>query len=313
MPATPFSPQSLLKELRAISYDFKASVVAGEVADNGVETDKIAFKSLSIFRRFVSKEIENVKWEHDDSDNDYLLFEVNKEGLYDMLPEAVFHEAKKKDPNQSDDKQIKEQKLQEKAARDFFSPMENEFSRRLLLFDIIDRELNKNSNLAKSRQFFEYFFGKSDQLSDAQVLTLSYILPLSYKIRSNLELIGTTLSRILNAKITVTRKLTKAARSSQQLQSAQLGWGKLGVDTILNNEFVDYSFVYEIQIADVPATDYFSFTDGQKHRNVIDFVSPYFFPANAVVNLVLFARQEDRELKILDTEPQSFLGFNSYI
>ncbi len=311
MSNTSFTTQ-LLNELRSISYDFKASVIAGEVTEGGVEIDQIAFKNLSIFRRFVSREVERIRWEHSGADSDYLLFEVNKEGLYDMLPEALFHEAKKKEKDQSDEKQIREQKVQEKYARDFFSPIENEFARRLLLFDIIERELYKNSNPAKSRQFFEYFFGNSKNLSDAQVLTLTYILPLSYKIRSNVDLISITLSRILNAKVTVTKKHVKAFIAAN-INSKELGIGTLGVDTILGDRCVTYSFQYEITIEDVAAEDYKQFTTNQPHYNVIAFVSPYFFPANAEVNLTLYPCKEDRKLKLSDSTQHSFLGFNSYI
>jgi type VI secretion system protein ImpH len=307
------SEKKLLQELRNINHDFKSSVVAGEIVDNGIPIDQIAFRQLSIFRRFISREIESVKWVHESVEEPYLVFETNKEGLYDMLPEALFHEARKKDKDQSDDKQIREQKLQEKHAREFFSPVENEFARRLLLFDIAERELHKQSNPAKNRQFFEYFFGSSSNLSDIQVLTLGYILPLSYKIRTDLHLIGITLSKILNAEITVTKQMCRRHKTLAVSEGVALGKGVLGVSTTLGDVCVDFSFRYEIHVHNVQAGAYLGFCTGGANHTVIDFVLPYFFPACSDVVLSMHPAIEDKFLKASDDLHYSFLGFNSYI
>ena len=134
-------------------------MVAGEIIDHGVPQEIIFFKNLSLFHRFVSREIDNYSWDTTvENEPDQLVFELNKEGLYDMLPEAVVHDQgnRKKGDTSHDD--FKEQRRQEKNARKFFSPIENEFARRILYFDLIEKELYKNSNKTKNRQFFEYFF-----------------------------------------------------------------------------------------------------------------------------------------------------------
>lgn len=298
--------QEIAKELRFLPQDLKASVVAGELVDNGLNIEKLAFRNISIFRRFVSREIEQVRVEQKDSENEYLQLDVNKEGLYDMLPEALFHEAKKREPEQSDEQQIKAQKLQEQSARTFFRPLENEFSRRLLLFDLAERELHKQSNPVKNRQFFEYFFGDASLLSDAQILTLTYILPLSSKIRSNLSLMGLTLSRVLNFNVAVTKEMTCERRATVGKLSARLGAGHLGVNSTIGHVCVDYRYTYEIHVKEVSAHDYPLFCEGGDHENVIRFISSYFFPAIAEVKVSLYPTTEDSCLKTFTSESVSF-------
>ncbi len=303
---------SLIKELRLITLDYNASVIAGEIIDHGVSQESICFKNRSIFKRFVSKEIESIYWDRVENEPDQLVFDLNKEGLYDMLPEAVIHApgTKKKGEEYSDE--FKEQRQQEKDARKFFSPIENEFAQRILDFDLIERELFKNNNKVKNRQFFEYFFGKSDMLNDQQLLTLIHVLPLSHKIRSDLKLISLTLSKILNYHVIVTKQFCRQKLICDDISKTPTGIQTLGVDMILSDFIISYSWKYKIQIQEVPIDDFKTFIPSGKNRNIIDFVISFFFPVTSDIEIETLAPASNKDLCISPTNI-CYLGFNSYI
>lgn len=305
----------LLQELQAISHDYKAGVVAAELIDNGVDADIISFKNLSIFKRFISREIEEVKWEQRDNDTDQLVFFINREGLYDMLPEAITHGQFENKKGEGNHDQFLKQKLEEKNSRKFFSPIENEFAARALYFDIIERELFQNSNAQRNRAFFEFFFERSSSLSDEQVITLMYILPLSHRIRADIKLIGITLSRILNCKAEVKKKALSASRygNKEAIRQTLLGEGTLGVNTVVSDNWLHYHYRYELHIYNIPKNNYRHFMPLGKHHNVIKFIEPYFFPANAVVCVILHPQDSEKDFFVFEQNSSNFLGFNSYI
>ena len=303
----------LLKELKVVYSDFKFSVVTGEITSNGISADHIFFKNLGIFRRFVSKEIENIVWDEDVESGRYqLIFELNREGLYDMLPEGVSHADRKK-KFEDHIETFREQRQKEKEARKFFNPIENEFERRLLQFDIIERELINNSNAIRSRDFFEHFFGDSKMLDYRQLLALTFLLPLSHKVRTNTELISLVLSKILNFKIIVSKEF----KSNQILfidgTVSKLGSQHLGIDSILSDSCLSSSFYYNIVVYDVPAPEYQHFAENGKHWNVINFILPFYFPVNGKVGMSLHPIEEEKNLWVFEAGDKHFLDFNSYI
>ena len=303
----------LKRELKQIAYDYKASVVAGEITGNGVHIDSIVFKNLSIFRRFVSKEIERISWDETSDQPDKIIFQLNKEGLYDMLPEAVTHDYNVKKADLSASERFSEHKIQEKNARTFFFPIENEFAQRILYFDIFERELLKNSNPIKNTEFFEYFFGKTLNLSNSQVVILMYLLPLSHKIRSDVKLISLALSKILDYNVTVSKKHIPTTIHVANTPDTYLGNGKLGINTILSDKSHSYKYCYYITISDVQTTEYRYFFNHEKYKNVLDFVCPYFFPANGEIEVQLQPVKEESIIRTSSEDNQCFLGFNSYI
>ncbi len=303
----------LIKEIQYLHEDYKATVIASELMEHGFPMEDLYFRNVSIFRRFVSKDVNNIHWESDDGGPDKLVFEMNREGLYDMLPDGLTHAKNPRitDPNITNEFVL--HRKQEEQARKFFSTFENEFMSFSLQLEILERELYDNKNETQVREFFEYFYGDSRFLTDIQVLTLLYILPLSNKIRADVKLISQTLSKILNYKIVVTKEKNKPQTLNKHSSTAKLNESILGVDSVISDSCQVYAFSYNLSIFDIHFLDYSDFERNGKCSNVLKFVLPYFFPAGADVDIILFPHEDCKELKTSWTEENFFLGFNSYI
>jgi hypothetical protein len=282
-------------ELNQLKIDYKSAVVGAEIVENGYSYDELAFKNLSIFKRFVSKEIEKISIEENEGIYSPLTIEINRESLYDMIPEAVSHPAGKKHKDETTSEEFIRHKQEEEDARTFFNPIENEFQRRILSFELLERELLFNANKKKDRQFFEYFFGNSSILDDRQMQTLLYILPLSYKIRADKKLISLVLSKILNFNVQVHKKFVcHQIRMDDQYASEKI----LGV--------------YQIQIYDIPVDLFPSFRNDGSNLNIINFVIDYFFPVNAEVQIVPNILQLDKSITLSD-QSIHYLNYNTYL
>lgn len=305
--------QQLLAELAALEPDFKASVVAAEIADSAVSPEDIFFRNNSTFRRPVSKDIANISWADDDDFAAQLIFDLNREGVYDMLPEAVVHAPMaKKDKNELDRKRGVIIKQEERAARKFFAPIENEFAHRSLYLDILEREIIRNNNPQRTRQFFEYFFGDSRILSDRQVLILIYILPLSHKIRGAPRLIALAMSKMLGYEVTVESKLDMQAHAIAG-NVPKLGDAVLGIDAVSNDHFSIAEVTYVLTVCGISAKDYPEFLGSGHHANVINFVAGFFFPVAAKMSIQLACAPAEQPLITSSGEHSSYLNFNAYI
>ncbi len=311
------SKAELLAELRDTGHDYRASVVAAELADHGVAPDTFFFRNQSTFKRAVANDIESIFWNNGEDEGDgadYLVFDLNREGIYDMLPEATVHsQVRKRRADEPNYKAGMELRRQERDARKFFSPLENEFHHRSLTLDRIERELLKNNNVRRNREFFNYFFEDSSALSDQQLIVLLHILPLSHKIRGNAELIALTISRIIGYRALVSQHWMLKTYTLPPLTAPTLGEGTLGNDTVLNDLFSIPARRFDVNIMGVPAAAYPDFTGKGTYRAVLDFILPYFFPANAEFGIVLHPAKDEASLKIEEGDAFSFLGFNSYI
>lgn len=311
------SKAELINELEnAAHFDFKGCVVAAELADHGIPLDSFFFRNQSTFKRAVANDIEEVFWNNADEDNsvDYLVFDLNREGIYDMLPEAVVHaQNRKRKGDEANYRLGLELRQQERDARKFFSPLENEFHHRSLKLDLVERELLKNNNPRRNREFFNYFFEDSSMLNDQQLLVLLHILPLSHKIRGDISLIALTISRIIGYKVLVTQNWAIKTFTLPANTAPVLGAGKLGSDTVLNELFSIPTRRFDVCVQDVQAADHKHFIGKGSYLNVLNFILPYFFPASAEYRIVLSPVKTDAALRLESADAYSFLGFNSYI
>jgi hypothetical protein len=313
MAMTDEEKEIIIDEVLSITEDYKANVIAAELVEHGFPIDDIYFKNVSIFRRFISKDVNDVLWDENDNGPDQLVFELNREGLYDMLPEGLIHSKSQRRPAGEAQNEFAVHRKQEEHTRKFFSSFENEFLHSALQLEIIERELYNSRNANKTREFFEIFYGNSRFLTDTQVLTLLYILPLSNKIRADVKIISETLTKILKYKITVVKQKNKPQVLKVNSPVASLNNCFLGIDSVISDSCVVHSFCYDLIVYDIGYKEYGDFRKNGKCSNVINFVLPYFFPVSAEINLVLLPDEPCKYLKLSTPGEVYFLGFNSYI
>jgi len=303
----------LLKEVLHLPQDYKATVIASELIEHGFPQEDIYFRNVSLFRRFISKDVNNILWEENENEPDKLVIELNREGLYDMLPDGITHAKTQKSAQQSVQSEFAMHRKQEEHARKFFSTFENEFLHFSLKLERIERDLYDNKNEAITRDFFEYFYGDSSVLTDIQVLTLLYLLPLSHKIRADIKLISQTLTKILNYRIVVSKQKNQQQILHNSADTARLNQSVLGIDTVISDRCMVYSFSYSLTVFDIHFDQYADFEKNGKCSNVLNFVLPYFFPVGANLNITLLPDEASRDMKTSTTDESFFLGFNSYI
>ncbi len=131
-------------QIENITSDIKAEVIGAALVENGTRIDDIVIKPVGISQRNVRKDVVDIYNKDGGADNgEYLFFDVSREGLYDTIPQGVFHQPKITGKKRNTEDLIDEMKLfkkQEDAARLFFLALEKEYGRVNLSGELEERK-----------------------------------------------------------------------------------------------------------------------------------------------------------------------------
>lgn len=163
------------------SLDLKAEVIVGELIRNGISEDTVFFKKKSNFKRRFEKDVQRIEFNNEAETNlKNVVVHVNREGLYDMLPEGIFHQDDGENQSTSGTEVIensKKRREEEAAARRFFQPVENELLHLLCQLELEESE-NLNYFSAKNNKYlFHQAFGYWPEFNDIRIAKLLFFLP----------------------------------------------------------------------------------------------------------------------------------------
>ena len=191
--------EEIKKELDAFFINLKAEIVVSEFIENSnLSYEDITIKNKSSFTRGYRRDIIDVKM----NTNDKLELNLSRNGVYDALPQGVFHSTVNIDSNIPYSEMRQKSKKEEADARTLFAPLENEFFLSRVGVEQEEKKLALQFNNLEN-SFLLYFWGIKDKVADEYVFLLAKALPLAYKISKDEKLIAQCLSEILHEKITI--------------------------------------------------------------------------------------------------------------
>jgi len=300
--------------LKSISCDFKGEVFANELTLNGISPDDILFKSKSAFKRQFEKEIQGINFEENDFTGSKIVVELNREGFYDFIPEGVTHfDVDKKAFKSSSEitDEIKLKRLQEKAARDFFQPFENEFySANVTLENKESGSVNQFDSVLNKQLFFKTY-GYLPEFDDVQIAKLLFFLPLAYKLRGQDKMIEFMLNNLIQFPITAVLE-SNFVYNKIDFQK-KLVDSVLGVDSILGDSVKVFELCLLLKVSELQRKDMVDFFEGGLYYSIIEKVIGFLMPIDYKFKIIYDFRESDKRAFLLENEEISYLGYNSVI
>ena len=237
--------------IKNIRYDLKAEVILADLISNGLESDDFVVIPKGTFKRRYSRDIAYVTPMKLQNGQVPAGIYVNRDAIYDTLPEGLFHEKTETGEPKSASKGSKKLKAEEKATRNFFLPFENELFSQKINLELEERKIL----LSFSENLFDDLnsdFWNFDPLTNRDYLSrIAKFLHFSHKIAGNLSLTGKCLSAILNETVDATlvesRTTIKENRNKGEISGCTLGNKSLGVDFVCgesfntNNQFLQFT------------------------------------------------------------------------
>ncbi|WP_452224808.1 hypothetical protein [Lacinutrix chionoecetis] len=221
----------IFKELITVYQNLKTEVILTEVQEHtGLKSEQVIINHKSTFKRPYRRDLLTI--ESSKIEDELLSIDVSRNGIYDYLPEGLFHTQKNTSRTSSFSANRVKSKQEEAAARSLFSPIENEFFHQRLEIEKNERLLLNNFYSLKDDYLIE-FWKLSQDMPRAYLLKLIKLLPYNFKIAGNLELTRLSLEKILKNNVTFKKKYDA---ESEHKKNRQKDISRLGVDAVLDNK-----------------------------------------------------------------------------
>lgn len=304
------------KQANTLLTDFKTEVIAANLIEQGYDWSKIQINRVGAAKRLYAKDIEDIRLQFSSHDHsDYLLLQTNREGIYDILPEGLFHQnIKTRHTKDKEDilDEIKIHREEEFFARKFFQLFEVELDRVLVDIALFEAKYDRRISHPNYIKIFFQYWPILKLLEREQAILFLHTIPIIHKIRNNFADIEEALSLILDIPVKIQPVKLLQKETENQFES-HLDVHRLGIDFVLGNTFDDGLFDLKVIIGPISAQQMKFFLKTSLGDKLLDQLCALFFPGNYFVVKEYKLLPEDSKFVLSDTEKMTYLGINTFI
>jgi len=275
--------------LKDVPEDIRAEILLAELLSEGkVKESDFFFRPNGGFHRMVSDDVAAFHSPGATAlpgNRAYVL--LNRKGIYDGLPEGVFHQNRSSKPfrNISEVKeQITYQNKVEEKARNFFAPLDHE-----LMMCRCDVEMNERSMTSDildtgRKGGLKGFWEIPDLFSSSEQGRLMVLLPLATSLTASLESAAKAFHTVLGVPIVVERRSFVEKKKSNG-SAALLGGGLLGIDTVTTGVSTVRGTETVVKVGPLNNSSAAYFAPAYPGRKKLNYLCDHFLPADLDVEI----------------------------
>ncbi len=312
--------QDKSQKINELLYDLTAEYVTACLLDERKSNEDIIAVYESSFKRKWSTDIDCAQIESFENGKEALGIHLNRDGIYDSLPEALFHDFSDNPNAAGKDMSMESMHLrsEEKHVRAFFRPFENEifFQRTQIAFT--ENEKFKILNSTLLNELIPGFWKIDRRIPSKYVLRLIQFLPFVHRIAGNYELTARCLKNILDEKVNinvVTNENIKQGSSekSDEIETGRLGKCRLGTNFIPGSNVSGYFGKVVFQIGPLENTHLENFFENGPTFHLLQCFYGYFIPIELdwETKLVIHNPKRGFCLSSEDKQTHVFLGYST--
>jgi type VI secretion system protein ImpH len=299
--------------------DFKAEVIAAELVENGTPADRLLILMLGALKRTFSKDVQAIEEELSDYDHrEYVLVKTHKEGIYDMLPEGLFHHPtmhKSAKTEKEIIKLMKRRRAEEQNARKFFLPFETAINNLRMQMALYENRLDKRSHYDDLVDIFRDHWEIFSYLDAKQANIFLHLVPVIHDLRDNHPAIESIFEMIFLLPVQVILRNQWPLHPSEPMLS-KLGDSNLGVNLTTGNAIYDEG-VDEILVKVGPVTKeiFKSFMPGGNNKKILELLCDHLLPVHLDIVTEIVMEDNDKIMRLADEENElnSVLGWDAYL
>jgi type VI secretion system protein ImpH len=311
--------QRLSNTLAAIETDFKAEVVAAEMVDNGINPDQVLIILLGPQKRTYSKDVESVTEEMSDYNHkEYTLVKTHKEGIYDMLPEGLFHAAAAPKSVTTEREMIhfiKQQRIEERNARRFFLPYEAAINHLRVQMALYESRLDKGAHHNELVNIFSNHWEIFKYLDNNQSNIFLQLLPLLHDIRDDYPVAETIFELVFSLPVKITGHPQQPFTSGKSIYCT-LDGAMLGINFTTGNQvYVSGEDEIKVTVGPVDNEQLKQFAPGTKNSKILELLCDYLLPVHLEISVAFELYHPDKSTRLADNENDynSTLGLSTYL
>jgi hypothetical protein len=299
--------------------DFKAEVIAAEMVENGLNPDRILILLSGAMKRTFRPDVTSVEEELSAYDHkEYTVIKTSREGIYDMLPEGLFHDAaSQKNAHTQEEiiKSIKQRKQEEINARKFFLPYETTINFLRMQMALYENRLDKRSHYDELINIFSDQWEIFRYLDTRQANIFLLLIPLLHNLRDNLKAVETIFEAIFLLPVSISLRDQLPLQPSQPVMS-KLGSSMLGIDLTTGN--INHDVIEnEIHIIFSCSKNKIlqTFMTEVTNKKILELLCDYFLPVHLDIATTFDLDASDKITRLADEESfyNSVLGSDTYL
>lgn len=283
--------------------DFKAETIAAEIAEQGTDPEQILIQMLGSLKRTFSNDVKTVETEIFEDRKEYTVVKTAREGIYDMLPQSLFHHPTAHKSARSEKEIIaamKRRRAEEMNARKFFLPIEATINHLRIEMALHENRLDKRSHYADLVQLFASQWDIFQYLDGRQANIFLHLVPIIHDIRDNHTRIEEVMEMMFEVKVAITLRNQKPLQPAD-LMFSRLAETALGVNLTTGNVQFDEG-VDEILLVIGPMDTalYRDFMPGGNSNKILDLLCDYLLPVHADVVTRFEMMEKNRQARLAD-------------
>lgn len=300
--------------VNTLESDFRAEVVAAGLIAGGNIGEKTLIVRQRGDKRHVSKDIGKIESRYSSYDMmEYLYIQTNRFGIYDSLPEGIFHQ-----PHSSKSQRTKEDILheirshrnEEFFARRFFQPFEMVFDKLLIAAHEYEQRFDKASFHSNLSAIFEEQWDVLRLLSLNQALLFIKVIPVIAEVSQDRDLTEKVIATLLGFGVS----LHEAKKSYNRLDPEnriKLRQWKLGVNSVLGSYTPGDDVDLVITIGPLSPQQMKLFEPGKNNdlivRKLIDMILPF----DRRVQIKYRIHTNESKFRLSGATHKAYLGINT--
>ncbi|MCE5347249.1 MAG: type VI secretion system baseplate subunit TssG [Bacteroidales bacterium] len=310
--------ENLINLINSYSSDIKAEVLIADLIQEGFLPSDFLIFFDSGFKRGYSKDILKAGKFPINNIQDTLAVYLSRDGLYDLLPEGLFHaspdSALSSGKGMASDSK-KETKIEEET-RKFFLPFENEFFYQRVQLELQERTILQKLNDNNLDDFFLDFWKIDRSLPKELIIKLSAMLPFAREIVGDFEMTANCLGAILEEdvthKIQYSKSYTETNRGHKD-EKCSLGKTSLGVNFIIGAHLPENCKLIRFSIGPLKNNRIDSFLEKGDIAHFIDCFCNYFIPMEMDVEFDVIMPKELQNFVLGSDKTTSIMGYSTVI
>lgn len=303
----------LVDRIKSTHEDIRAEVIISDLLAGDVHIDDLFIRFIGQLKRPRSQDIADAQVVRNNNKRDQLKITLNRDSIYDTLPEGVFHQPSTGEPSVLVPAMVDEYKQQQKEeaeARQFFAPFENELFFQRSFID--SEEFRQLFRIQQSRLEPDLLdqLGIDTGLPKDFTAKLVRILPYLSKITGNISQTEEIFSLLLNDTLSI-----RAAPYLEPINKAsqpRLGHSTLGVDLTAGDSVMPSYNIFRLTIGPLCKATLFKYKDGGWKSRALQTLLDFMIPVEWDISVDYTLHQEDATSFILnDAQTDALLGYTT--
>jgi hypothetical protein len=296
--------------------DIKAEVIIADLLENGLNPSDIIAINDGSFKRNFSRDVSSAEVLKLDNGQKLLGIHLTRDGLYDSLPEGIFHDPASEPVTSGHEmaKVSKKQKSEEKEARLFFIPFENEIFYHRVLLEMEERKILHRFHENLFDDIYPQFWNLDKSLPKNLVSRFVLILHFAHKIVGNPGLTARCLEMILDEEVRVEiirrKKGTGEHYNLQSVVPTPVRQKTLGEDFICGGYDSNSEPVMEFTIGPLKNSTVEDFLENGSYFKFLTCFYSFFVPVEFDVSTSVQVSEKQQQFVIHDQSSNAILGFN---